>query len=154
MTDETVLFGTWLRSVRARERDKGTPYRDLATYPEKLTPYVQEELAQAAQVVETLYVKLPRATDPVGDQRAQWEQGREEFIATVRTALDHLGAALSAVGCTDAELSAALRTTDTEEPSESPESGEENPDHESDSEKTVPVSLSDIRRAGVALRKK
>jgi hypothetical protein len=104
---KTVQNGTWLRDVRAKERDKGVNHKDLACYASSLTPYVRDHLARAAQGIEELYGQLPSVIIPDGAQRTFWEEGREDFISRVCEVLSHLGAALAAVGCTDNELKRA-----------------------------------------------
>lgn len=96
--------GTWLRNLRAVERDKGVDYTTLACHASELTPYVREQLARAAQGVEEVYSQLPSAVLPEAEQRARWESSREEYVARICEAVQRLGVALTAVGCSDAEL--------------------------------------------------
>lgn len=116
--ENRVLFGTWLASIRARERDSGVSHRDLACDPLKLTPYVQGQLAEALQSLERLYATLPPVVTEESEQREAWETLRDSYVLTVREALDRIGATLTAVGCTDRELSGVL---DPPEPEPAPE---------------------------------
>lgn len=102
-----VPDGTWLRAVRAEERDKGVDFRALACHASELTPYVRDQLSRAAQGIEELYASLPSPLTPDTQQREFWESGREEYVARVCEAVQRLGAALAAVGCTDNELAKA-----------------------------------------------
>lgn len=130
-----MLFGTWLRSVRARQQDEGVDHRDLATYASKLTPFVRDELSTALHALESLYIRIPPEVLSDENQRERWLDLRSEYIREMRSALDHLGAALTVVGCTDEELGNALDSE--EESDEAPESG---PDEEAEEE----VSASDV----------
>ena len=107
-TEIRVLFGTWLATVRASERDSGVNHRELACYPSKLTPYVQGHMSEALHSMEKLYAQLPPVLLDEDEQREAWEGRREEFIRAMREALDHIAATLSAVGCTDSLLSTVL----------------------------------------------
>lgn len=101
---KNVTNGTWLHSVRAVEQGKGVDHRELACYAALLTPYVRDHLARAAQSIEELYTQLPSVVVGEDQQRAHWENGREAYISRLCEVLHHLGAALTAVGCTDDEL--------------------------------------------------
>lgn len=85
----------------------GVSHRDLACHASRLTPHARNHLARAAQEIEFLYSGLP--ADILSDQiqRIYWENGREAYVSRLAAVLHHLGSALTAVGCTDAELSAA-----------------------------------------------
>jgi hypothetical protein len=115
-TEKRVLFGTWLASIRASERDSGVDHRELACYASKLTPYVQGHMSEALHDLEKLYTQLPPTVAEESDQREAWEGLREEYVRTLRQALDHLAATLTAVGCTDAELGGVLGTPEGEDP--------------------------------------
>lgn len=115
--EKRVLFGTWLASIRASERDSGVNHRDLACNPSRLTPYVQGQMSTALYDLERLYAQLPPVVAEESEQREAWEQLRDDYVRTVRQALDHIGAALCAVGCTDGELRAVL---DPPEPDPAP----------------------------------
>jgi hypothetical protein len=69
-----------------------------------LTPYIRGHLAPALQDLEDLYAELPSLITDEGDQRRFWEETRPEYIRRVREAMNHIGAALTAVGCTDEDL--------------------------------------------------
>lgn len=127
--DNRVLFGTWLASIRARERDSGVNHRDLACNPSKLTPYVQGQLGTALHELEKLYATLPPVVTEEDEQREAWEELRDGYILTVREALDRIGATLTAVGCTDRELSTLL------DPEPEPEPAAEEPEPECVTEK-------------------
>jgi hypothetical protein len=86
------------------EQGKGVDHRELACYATALTPYVRDHLARAAQNIEELYAQLPSAVVGEEQQRGYWESGREAYITRLCEVLHHLGAALTAVGCTDDEL--------------------------------------------------
>lgn len=89
-------------------------------------------MSEALHDLEKLYAQLPPTVAEESEQRAAWEGLREEYIRTVRQALDHLGATLSSVGCTDAELSAVLEPETVKE---------ETVDTEPDNEKTAEVPV-------------
>lgn len=99
-----MLFGTWLRSIRTQERDTGVDFNQLACYGSKLTPYIQDHMAVALKDIEMMYNQLPSTALSEEEQRERWEGLRTEYIARMRAALDHFGAALAAVGCTEEEL--------------------------------------------------
>jgi hypothetical protein len=107
--EKGVLFDSWLHTVRAQERDGGVDYRNLACYPDKLTDYIQDHMSTALQGLEELYAELPSKVAKDDEQREAWITQRESFIIRTRAALDHLAAALSAVGCTDEELSGSTK---------------------------------------------
>jgi hypothetical protein len=86
------------------ERDKGVNHDHLARYASSLTPYVRDHLARAAQGIEELYAALPSDLTPEDEQRSAWEDGRAEYVDRICESIQHLGAALTAVGCTDDEL--------------------------------------------------
>lgn len=99
--------GTFLRSARARERAAGVDFRELACYAGKLTPYVQSQLSAALLGLEKLYLQIPTVALPEEVQREAWEDFRPEYIREIRVALDLIAASLTAVGCTEEELTAA-----------------------------------------------
>lgn len=103
-----MSYGTWLRDLRAEERDAGVDHRDLACYASKLTPHVRDHLALAAQGIEELYTSLPAMITPDWAQRTYWEDSREVYLTRLTQALQHLGSALVAAGCTDAELNGLI----------------------------------------------
>lgn len=140
--------GTWLRDLRAVERDRGVDYMSLACNASELTPYVRDQLSLAAQGIEALYASLPSPLTPDGDQRSHWEGTREEYIARVCEAVQRLGAALAAVGCTDGEREKAAvceEDANEEKRDTSPSSLSEGEvctrDEESDREATVMTGL-------------
>jgi len=102
-----VLFGSFLRSARTREREAGIDHRELACYAGKLTPYVQSNLSNALLTLETLYTRIPSTVISEQQQRELWEQLRSVYIQDIRSALDRIAAVLTAVGCTEEELEAA-----------------------------------------------
>lgn len=101
-----MRFGTWLRDIRAKEREAGVNHRDLASRPAELTSYVQDHLSQALRKLELMYTQIPPAPIPEDRLRIRWESFRGRYIRDIRYALDHIGAALTAVGCTEEELAA------------------------------------------------
>lgn len=140
-----MLFGTWLRSVRARQQDDGLDHRELATYASKLTPYVRDELSTALHKLESVYIRIP--PEVLGDavQRERWLDLREEYIREIRIALDHIAATLTVVGCTDAELSDVLDDDDEEEEVDNEDVEEDGNDEEefvNDVTVQIPVPLS------------
>jgi hypothetical protein len=83
-------------------------YRVLACHPNKLTPYVQDHMSSALQALEELYIKMPPVIASDDDQRELWIELRDTFVSDMRGALDHLAAALNAIGCTGEELGGEL----------------------------------------------
>lgn len=149
-TETSVQFGTWLSDARASEKDKGVNHRELACYGSKLTPYVQNQLAPALQDMETLYAALPSVTEDEEKQRAFWEDFRPEYVQRIRVALDSIGAALTAVGCTEDELASAVPdATEPDASSETPE-GE---DQEPKNDETVLLDVVEVRQAVEASEK-
>lgn len=148
-----MQFGTWLRDARAREKDKGVDHRELACYANKLTPYVQDCMARALQGMEELYAQLPPAVAPEEKQRKQWEDGRTAFVARMRESLDLIGAALTAVGCTEEELAAVSDEGPDPEGDQEPAPGPDEPSGDSeelaepDAEKTVQLPLPPVSLA-------
>lgn len=143
-----MLFGTWLRAARARERETGVDHRELACYAGKLTPYVQDQMSQALHDLEKLYIRIPPTALHESNQRMLWESLRTEFVHDIRIALDRIAAVLTAVGCTEEELEAILGGATDDEPDagleEEPEStndvsGETGPEGE-----TLAMSSADI----------
>lgn len=113
-----MLYGTWLQSARAREREAGVDHRDLACYANLLTSYVQEHLSQALYRLEKLYIRVPPTALNEEHQRSLWETLRPDLIRDVREATDHIAAVLAAVGCTEEELEWCLNAPPSEESSE------------------------------------
>lgn len=138
-------FGTWLRAARAEEKSKGVSHRDLACYASKLTPYVQEHLALALQDMEKLYAELPPVLLEDSVQRVFWEGFREEYISRVRGSLDHIGAALAAVGCTDDQL-AQVGQKDEPVEEELPEPDDDGDGEEDVVEETLTIPVLPLRR--------
>ena len=99
--------GTWLKSVREQEAADGVDHRDLACDPLKLTARTREELLQAVQHIQRALSGIPLPLDSYDQQREMWEDGRTVYVGALREAASHLGAALTAVSCTDKELGAA-----------------------------------------------
>lgn len=145
--------GTWLRSLRAMEKDKGVDYTALACHAQALTPYVREHLSRAAQGIEELYGQLPSAIVSDEDQRVHWETGRDAYVSRICEAIQHLGRALSAVGCTDAELEKILtcneeaNKVECDTSSDNPE--EEVSEEEIDGSETVVMALPEKARTAV-----
>lgn len=100
-------YGTWLHATRAQEKVDGVDHIAMACYASTLTPYIRDHLAPALQGLEDLYAQLPPVIATEESQREYWENGRDAYIAKIRAALDHIGAALNAVGCTDEQLAKA-----------------------------------------------
>lgn len=90
------------------EKDTGVDYSMLACRAAVLTPYVREHLSRAAQEIEGLYNQLPSIVDPEDIQRTRWEDGRESYVDRICEAIQHLGKALTALGCADSELEKIL----------------------------------------------
>lgn len=61
---------------------------------------------------------IPSTAPDEAEQREEWESFREEFITRTRKALDHIGATLCAVGCTDEQLAKAVQAPDGQEEEE------------------------------------
>ena len=118
-----MLFGTWLRAARARGREAGVDYTELACYPDKLTLYMRDQMSLALQTMEELYCRLPSTTEDEPSQRETWENLRGDFVAHMRESLDLLGAVLTAVGCTEEELEAVGSPDDGEEVATGPSEG-------------------------------
>lgn len=147
MTERSVQLGTWLRVARAQERDSGVDFRELACYASKLTPHIQDHLAPALQDLELLYAELPPTVSAEEEQREFWESYRSEYIRRIRGALDHIGAALVAVGCTDEELLADPEPDpDPEDEDGEPSDPEESEGEEGGPEETVSLPLPVIRQ--------
>lgn len=143
-----MLFGTWLQSARARERESGVDHRELACYAGKLTPYVQDQMSRALHDLEKLYIRIPPTALHESNQRLLWESLRTDFVRDIRGALDHIGAVLTAVGCTEEELEDILggatdaevgEESGTNEESANSGSGETSPEEE-----TIVMSATDI----------
>jgi hypothetical protein len=149
-----VLYGTWLKDVRAQEKTQGVDHRELACYASLLTARVQDELSRALRGLELLYIRIPAVALHEDFQRDRWENYRTEYIREIREALDHIGAALAAVGCTDEELAGAHQTQCSAEDEEEPEeptdesSEEDSSDGIADNEETVkfPVVVLPLQR--------
>lgn len=154
-----MTHGTWLRTVRSREKSAGVDHRQFACYASTLTPHVRDHLARAAQGIEKLYGQLPAATVSEADQREHWTEGREAYIDSIRDVLGHLAAALTAVGCTDKQLALGdpgeegIPAEVPEEP-DGPDDAEEDVVAESDPEKTVAVPISAVKVLAVGDLKK
>lgn len=137
--------GTWLRSLRAMEKDNGVNYTELACQATVLTPYVREHLSRAAQGIEELYAKLPSALVDDAAQRAHWEDGREAYVSRICEAIQHLGKALAAVGCTDSALNKLLVCNEeaNEEENDTSYDGreEDSSEEESDGGETVVIAV-------------
>jgi hypothetical protein len=145
--------------VRDREKASGVDHRDLACYASRLTPHVRDHLAHAAQEIEKLYGQLPSAASFESQQREHWEEGREDYIESIRSVLGHLASALTAVGCTDEQLALGESGEDPEpaplpdEPDE-PETDEQLDAPDSDPEKTIGIPFSGVKALAVADLKK
>lgn len=137
--------GAWLRSLRAMEKDTGVDYTDLACRATVLTPYVRDHLSRAAQGIEELYAKLPSAIVSDEDQRAHWEEGREAYVSSICEAIQHLGKALAAVGCTDSELNKLLvcngEANEVESDTSSDGREEDTSEEETDGSETVVMAV-------------
>lgn len=118
----------------------------MACYASKLTPYVQDHMARALQNMEELYAQLPSVALSEEDQREHWENGRGAYITRMRESLDHIGAALSAVGCTDKELDRVGQADETKNENDTPEPFDDVRVNEENQE-TTQIALSDISRA-------
>lgn len=105
--------GTWLADTRAVEKDMGVDHNELACHASLLTPYIRDRLARAARALEELYGQLPSPLAPEGEQRGYWEGGREAYVGRICEVIQHLGSALSAVGCTDDEAERYLVCEET-----------------------------------------
>lgn len=143
-------FGTWLRATRAKEREDGVDHVELACYASKLTPYIRDHMARALQDMEELYAQLPSAAVPEENQRDHWENGRQAYITRMRESLDHIGAALNAVGCTDEELDNVSQANEEEIESDTPEPASESGDEvqvDEESQETTQIALAAISRA-------
>lgn len=103
-----MLFGTWLQGARARERADGVDHHRLACYASELTSYVQTEIGHAVRILELTYTQLPPVPLDEERQRQLWETRRDKTVRDLRVAVDHLGAVLAALGCTDEEFENAL----------------------------------------------
>ncbi len=135
-----MLFGTWLHDARVRDREAGVDHRELACYGEKLTPYVQEHLAKALQGLERLYMRIPSTLLDEKALREQWEEFRPQYIRDIRTALESLAAALTAVGCTDEQLAEAVELLEVEKKND--EKSESAPETEGEApEQTVMIPV-------------
>lgn len=109
---KSVQYGTWLGAAREEEIKQGVDHYELACYPGKLTPYVGNHLDEADRLLTGVRGDLPDFPVEEQDQREYWEGGREAYIGRLREVLDHLGAALVAVGCTDKQLHLAKPPSD------------------------------------------
>lgn len=140
-------YGTWLRTMRAQEKVAGVDHIAMACYASQLTPYVRTHLATALQDMEELYAQLPPVIALEEEQREHWENGRDAYIACIRGALDHIGAALNAVGCTDEQLASAGHNEP--EPDDAPEEKEPSEENEpkqiESGEETMRLSTSGLR---------
>lgn len=137
-----MTFGTWLRTAREDEKDRGVDHYALACDAVRLTPYVRDHLARAAQGIEALYTQLPAAPVPESAQRAHWENGREAYIVRLREVLEHLAAALNAVGCTDRQLATYGHLPEVTPPVDFGLAEEEEAE-DVDPEETITVSVPD-----------
>jgi hypothetical protein len=139
-TETGVLFGTWLRSVRAREREAGVDHRELACYASKLTPYIQDNLSEALHRLEKLYIQIPATAFTEQIQRERWEKLRPGYVRDVREALDFLAATLTAVGCTEDELESVNRPSADPEGNDDPSEGcADNEDFSSEETTQIPI---------------
>lgn len=148
MTGYNVSNGTVLRTIRAGEKSKGVNYTTLACHASVLTPHVRDHLSRAARKIEELYNQLPSPVTPDVAQRSHWESQREAYVARICEVIEHVGATLTAMGCTDTEMEKLLGCEDganeteieiSTAPSESSE--EHTPMEKSGSDKTVTVPL-------------
>lgn len=137
--------GTWLRSLRAVEKDAGVDYTTLACHAVALTPYVREHLSRAAQGIEGVYNQLPSVVESEEGQRVRWEDGREAYVDRICEAIQHLGKALTALGCTDSELEKILLCKEDANEEESDTSSdareEEATEEEIDGSETIVMAL-------------
>lgn len=141
-----MTYGTWLSAARAEEKRLGVDHHEMACYASRLTPYVQNHLAVALRDLEQLYAELPSPIAEDVEQREYWEGTRREYVSRIRAALDHIGAALTAVGCTDEELRLAGRIAVTEKEGEEPAETEADDDQDTH----VNLRLESIRVAVAA----
>lgn len=140
-------YGTWLEGVRSQERSRGVDYRHLACYASELTPYVRDQLARAALGLEEIYAHLPSLLVSDDAQREHWVAARDTYVNHVSAVVRHLGAALSAVGCTDAEFAQVIAGKETVKSAEVtgqsalPVAEEHTDDGAPDSEQTITVRV-------------
>lgn len=109
-----MQFGTWLGVLRAEEAKDGVDHYELACYADKLTPYVRGHLADALGTLRGVDDLIPEFSSEQ-ELRGFWEDSRDEYIRKIRETLDHVGAALTAVGCTDKQLEFAVEKLDENE---------------------------------------
>jgi hypothetical protein len=140
-SETSVQFGTWLKDVRAQERDRGVDHYELACNASLLTPYIKDNLSLALRDLELLYTKLPTGLMSDDEQRAHWEESRDTYVVQVRDALERIAATLTAVGCTEKEL--ASISDDRESPDDVPQepARDEEGDGEGDDEEAETVLL-------------
>ncbi len=99
-----MRFGAWLAPLRADEVAAGVDHYELACHPADLTQHIRSHLDAAALALGDGRSGVPEPFLAEDDQRASWEEFRTSFIEHMAVLLDHVGHALNAVGCTDAEL--------------------------------------------------
>lgn len=145
--------GAWLRATRTQEKDSGVDHKELACYAGRLTPYVQDHLSHALKGLEELYMLLPSTVLEESEQREEWEELRDEFIERTRKALDHIGATLCSVGCTDEQLANAGRDHDNAEDQETEDQEGDNGEACDEDDETIampipesPVVLSVVKK--------
>lgn len=138
-----MQFGTWLKDVRAQERDRGVDHFDLACNASRLTPYIKDNLALFLRDLEFLYLELPTERMSEADQREYWEEHRDEYVRRLRIALNRLAATLTAVGCTDQELAGI---SDSATPSDDvPEVDSEDQEGDDEEAETVLLEVRELR---------
>lgn len=109
-----MQFGTWLSALRGQESIDGVDHYELACYASKLTPYVRGNLDDALGLLASVSDDIPDGVSD-DDLRAYWEENRSAYIRKIREVLDHIGAALTAVGCTDKQLELAAKSDEENE---------------------------------------
>lgn len=146
-TETGVQLGTWLRDVRAQERDRGVDHYELACHASRLTPYIKDNMSQALRDLERLWMRLPTELMGEDEQRLFWEEYRAEYIRQVQGALVRFAASLTAVGCTEEEL--ALAFDGASEKTEESDTGEGNPkeieEGDSAEDETIRLEVKELR---------
>lgn len=119
-----MQYGTWLTTLRAEEATEGVDHYEMACYADRLTSYVRDHLHAAVDGLTAADYGIPETSlTPDDELREHWETTRSEYIQQLREALGHIGAALTAVGCTDKQLElAGTKPDESEKESDLPKS--------------------------------
>lgn len=96
----------WLMAQRARQIEQGVDYRELACHPQLLTNHVHDHLDGVVRALIDCIETLPASELPEEEKRTAWETGRADFVELLMDVVVGAGAALNAVGCTEAEFDA------------------------------------------------